>query len=282
MDKKHVAEILNEIGIFLELKGENQFKVRAYLNGARAVEMLEGDISQLVDTDGGIQQVKGIGSALAEKITTLVTTGDLPYYRELKQSVPQGLLEMLRIPGLGPKKISALHDTLGIASVSELEYACRENRLLDLKGFGQKTQVSILKGIEYIKKFRGNFLYGDVIGQAERLVEALKICPEVLDVQVCGSLRRCKEIVKDIDVVASSVQAEKVMKFFSNLQSVAEVKAYGKTKTSVTLENGIQADLRVVLPETFPCTVHHFTGSREHNTAMRGRAKTRGIKREQF
>ena len=146
MDKKHVAQVLHEIGVLLELKGENPFKVRAYENGARTIEMLDEDIGKLV-AEGTIREIKGIGSALAEKITQLVTTGDLPYYHVLKSSLPDGLLEMLRIPGLGPKKIYRLYEALGISGVSELEYACRENRLLDLKGFGQKSQEMFFRSV---------------------------------------------------------------------------------------------------------------------------------------
>lgn len=281
MDKKQVAQILHEIGVLLEIKGENPFKVRAYINGARTIEMLDEDIVHLVTTSR-IEQVNGIGSALAEKITTLVTTGELPYYHQLRASVPDGLLEMLRIPGLGPKKIYTLYKILGISDVAELAYACHENRLLDLKGFGQKSQDSILKGIEYIKKFQGQFLYGDVTGQAKNLLEYLKVCPDIKDISIAGSLRRCKAIVKDIDLVASSLHVGKIMKFFISLPQITDVKASGETKTSITLETGISSDLRVVGPDEFPYALHHFTGSKEHNTAMRQRAKTRGLKINEY
>jgi DNA polymerase (family 10) len=281
VDKKQIARILNEIGVLLELKGENPFKVRAYANSARIIEMLNEDIGQLVET-GRIKQLKGIGKALADKITILVTTGDLPYYHELKSSLPEGLLEMLRIPGLGPKKIFSLYKTLCISGIAELEYACRENRLLGLKGFGQKSQDSILKGLEHIKKFQGRFLYEDVIGQAQDLLERLRECPQVEMIKIAGSLRRCKEIVKDIDLIASSLQPKEVMKYFTDLSRIAEVKAAGETKTSVMLQTGISADLRVVSSEEFPCALHHFTGSKEHNTAMRHRAKAMGIKINEY
>ncbi len=281
MDKKQVAHILHEIGVLLELKGENQFKVRAYVNGARTIEMLTEDIVQLVET-GKIRKVKGIGSTLAEKITQMVTTGELPYYQELRSSIPEGLLEMLRIPGLGPKKIYMLYQTLNIADIAELAYACHENRLIELKGFGKKTQDTILKGIEYIKKFQGQFLYGDVIGQAETLLEQLRECPQVHDISIAGGLRRCKEIVKDIDLVASSDHAHEVMQYYTALPQVDEVVASGETKTSIKLASGINTDLRVVAREEFPYALHHFTGSKEHNTAMRQRAKAQGVKMNEY
>jgi len=281
VDKKTVAYILHEIGVLLKLKGENQFKARAYIYGARTIEMLDEDITQLVKT-GKIKEVKGIGKTLAENITELINTGDLAYYHELKESIPDGLLDLLRIPGLGPKKAYKLYKTLGIFSIAELEYACHENRLLDLKGFGPRSQANILKGIEHIKKFQGKFVYADVFVQAENLVEKLKECVQIKDISIAGSLRRFKEIIKDIDLVASSLEPEKVMDYFVALPQVVEVIAKGETKSSVTLGTGINVDLRVVVPEEFYYALHHFTGSKEHNTAMRYRAKTMGIKINEY
>ncbi len=281
MDKKQVAHVLRDIGVLLELTGENPFKVRAYVNAARTIEMLEGDIETLVAA-GDLRSVKGIGSALAEKITTLVTTGELPYYETLKQQVPPGLLDMLRIPGLGPKKISALYATLSISDIAELEYACKENRLVALKGFGRKTQERILQGLEHIRKFQGQFLAGVVLPTAEELRLQLSRSAAVADVQIAGSLRRRKELVKDIDLVASSQEPRAVMHSFVELPGVAEVVSSGDTKTSVVCTSGINADLRVVSPEQFPFALHHFTGSREHNTAMRQRAKSLGLKMNEY
>lgn len=276
-----MAQILQEIAVLLELKGENQFKVRAYINGSRIIEVLDQDLRELVET-GKITDVKGIGKALGDNITELVLTGNLSYYTELKNSIPSGLLDILRIPGLGPKKVYKLYQTLGITSIRELEYACKENRLLDLKGFGPKSQANILQGIEHIKKFQGQFVYAEVITEAQKIWDALKGYPEIKEINIAGSLRRSKEVVKDIDLVCSAENEEKIMEYFINLPQVIQVINKGNTKTSVLLESGINCDLRVVKPSLFPYALHHFTGSKEHNTAMRHRAKTLGIKINEY
>ncbi|MGI6227542.1 MAG: DNA polymerase/3'-5' exonuclease PolX [Peptococcales bacterium] len=281
MDKRVVAQVLTEIALYLELKGENQFKVRAYQNAARTIELLNEDLRELITT-GKIKEVKGIGKTLADNITELVITGNLSLFQELKKSVPAGLLEVITIPGVGPKKAGKLFETLGISSVAELEYACRENRLVELKGFGSKSQENILKGIEHIKKYRGQFIYADVFLEGEKLVGELKKCSDVHQVSIAGSLRRFKEVVKDIDIVASSTKPSKVMDYFSGLSRVAEVIVQGETKMSVTLHTGINVDLRVVSPEQFFSALHHFTGSKEHNTALRHRAKNMGIKINEY
>ncbi|MFZ7102659.1 MAG: DNA polymerase/3'-5' exonuclease PolX [Peptococcaceae bacterium] len=281
MDKKKAAKILHEISVFLELKGENQFKIRAYQNGARTIEMLDEDLAALVET-GRIKAIKGIGNTLAGQVTELIQTGDLAVYHELKNGIPEGLLEMLTIPGLGPKKAYHLYETLGIASIAELEYACKENRLLELKGFGPKSQLNILQGIEHVKKYRGQFIYGDVYEYAEEIAAELKKCPALVKISIAGSLRRFKEVVKDIDLLASSAAPGQVMEYFCSLTQVGEIIARGDTKTSLSLKSGINVDLRVVKPDEFYYALHHFTGSKEHNTAMRHRAKGLGIKINEY
>ncbi len=281
MDKKTVVDMLNEIGLLLELKGENPFKSRAYYNAARIIEVLDEDLETLVK-EGRLKDVKGIGEALNKKLTELVTTGKLKYYEELKQSVPSGLLEMLKIPGLGPKKIKVLYEKLGITTVGELEYACIENRLLSLPGFGEKTQKKIFDGIQFIKQFSGYHLYFEAYQEAVRLKEYLEHTGLVIRCEIAGSLRRKKEIVKDIDVLATSHHPQELMERFVNFQDIKDVVAKGDTKTSVILNSGINADLRVVKDEEFPYALHHFTGSKEHNTAMRHRAKAMGIKMNEY
>ncbi|MFO7153554.1 MAG: DNA polymerase/3'-5' exonuclease PolX [Caldicoprobacter oshimai] len=281
MDKKTVVDILNEIGLLLELKGENPFKSRAYYNAARIIEVLDEDLETLV-SEGRLKDVKGIGEALNKKLTELVTTGRLKYYEELKESVPPGLVEMLKIPGLGPKKIKTLYDKLGITTIGELEYACIENRLVSLPGFGEKTQKKILEGIQFIKQFSGHHLYFEAYEEAVKLKEYLKNTGLVIRCEIAGSIRRKKEIVKDIDILATSAQPDRLMDCFVNYQGVKDVVAKGDTKTSVVLNSGINADLRVVKDEEFPYALHHFTGSKEHNTAMRHRAKAMGIKMNEY
>ena len=282
MQMHGVAGILEQIGLMLELKGENPFKSRAYYSAARTVEMLgEDELRRLVEADK-LKDVKGIGAAINEKLKELVTTGTLPYYNELKASIPEGLFEILKVPGLGPRKVSALYDTLEITSLAELEYACRENRLVNLKGFGPKTQQNILEGIEFIRQHQGRHFFSEAKKTALELLKEMEKLPALVDVALAGSIRRCLEVVKDIDLVASSNSPADLADQFSALPAVSEVIAHGDTKVSVRLQQGISADLRVVKPVEFPYALHHFTGSKEHNTAMRSRAKTLGIKVNEY
>ncbi|MBI3329367.1 MAG: DNA polymerase/3'-5' exonuclease PolX [Nitrospinae bacterium] len=282
MNKKEVARILEEIGTLLELQGENPFKSRAYYTAARVISGLDAPGLQDLVHSGTLRTLKGIGTALAEKITELVTTGHLGYYEVLKQEVPAGLLEMLAIPGMGPKKVKAIHDHLGITTVGELEYACHENRLVDLPGFGRKTQVNLLKGIERLNQHRGQYLCHEALRAAEEMREALADSRTILRVALAGSLRRRNEIVRDIDLLASATDGERVLAVLAKLPPVEEVLASGPSEASVRLKAGINADLRIVNDEEFPFALHHFTGSQAHNTAMRGWAKERGFKLNEY
>lgn len=283
MDKKKVAAILEEIGVMLELKGENPFKTRAYFNGARIIETQVADLAAVVES-GEIDNIKGIGQALSEKITTLVQTGSLPYYEELKNQTPPGLLEMLEIQGLGAKKIKTIHEQLKISTIGELEYACRENRLRDLPGFGQKSQDKILQGIEWRKKYSERFLFHIALDEAGKLLEYLRQNKKIKRMELAGSLRRKKETIKDIDILASCADAdrEELMKYFTTCPGVQNITGQGNTKSSVVLESGINADFRLVTDEEFPFALHHFTGSKEHNTAMRALAKKSGLKMSEY
>jgi DNA polymerase (family 10) len=271
MDKNAIIDSLNEIAVLLELNGENMFKVQAYRNAARNLELLEEDFAALIAQDR-LGQIKGIGEALREKITALATTGALPYLDELRRSVPPGLLEMLHIPGLGPKKVHALYHKLKISSVDALEAACRAGKISKLEGFGAKTEENILAGIERMRQFASQFHYDDALEIAESLLEDLRAHPDVARCAIAGSLRRSKETVKDIDLLASSKKPEKVIAAFTALPGVRSVNSSGSTKASVVLEGGIPCDLRVVSDKEFPYALHHFTGSKEHNVAMRQRA----------
>lgn len=281
MDKKEISRILEEIGLMLELKGENPFKIKAYVNGARIVELLEGDLKDYIK-DGKIEGIKGIGKALSDKIVELYETGRLKYYEELKSSIPSGIFDIMRIPGIGPKKAKTLYEKLDIKSIGELEYACKENRLITLDGFGEKTQEKILKGIQELKKYSGLFLYSYVKPIAEEIKERLMTSSLVTKCEIAGSLRRKKEVVKDIDIIASAKEPMKLMDYFTELEQIEEVISKGETKTSVRLKAGMMMDLRVVEEEQFPYALHHFTGSKEHNTALRHRAKKMGIKINEY
>jgi len=279
--KETVIQILEEIATLLELTGENPFKSRAYQTAARNLEKIDTDFYALVEQNR-LYEIEGVGEAINKKITQLMRTGKSEYYETLKASVPPGHLEMLKISGLGPKKIHALYEQLGIKNVGELEYACLENRLVDLKGFGKKTQDNILAGIANLKVYKERRLYAEVAAEAEVLMDYLKKHESVLSISIAGSLRRGNETIKDIDILAASGNPETLAKHFAAYSQVETVTAGGETKVSVVLRSGINADLRIVTPDEYPYALHHFTGSKEHNTAMRGRAKDMGLKMNEY
>ena len=275
MDKNSIAEILNEIGVLLELKGENAFKIRAYQSGARALESLDEDISDVVN-ESRLNSIKGIGKALAEKIETLHRSGKLEYYDKLRSSVPKGLIEILEIAGMGAKKIRAVHQSLEIDSISELEKACREGRIANLTGFGAKSQEKILTGIRNREIYSKRHIWWDARSVAQPILDGLRKLPEVTRAEHAGSLRRGCETVGDLDFIVASSNSGPIMEWFTEQGGIAEVTAKGETKSSVRLEGGIQADLRVVPEEQFYFALHHFTGSKDHNVLMRQRAISRG------
>ena len=279
--KAEIIEILDELALLLEMKGENPFKSRAYANAARSLEALDEDLDLIV-REGRLATIKGVGEAISKKIEELATTGQLGYYHDLRAGIPAGHFEMLKIPGLGPKKINNLYEKLGIETIGELEYACQENRLLDLPGFGSKTQQKILAGIDALKHYRERHLYGEVIAEAMDLQQFLADQRGVIAANIAGSLRRGNEVVKDIDLLAATDDHLSLADAFASLPQVASVIAKGDTKVSVTLNSGINADLRIVSPSQYPYALHHFTGSREHNTALRGRAKKYGLKMNEY
>jgi len=281
MNKDQVAQVLTEIATLLELKGENPFKSRAYANAARAIEGL-GEPLETVFAPESEARLKGIGDSLHKKICELVATGKLAYYEELKNSVPAGLLVMLGIPGLGPKKVKALHERLGVETMEQLEKACQLNRVAELAGFGEKTQANILSGIAFRRQYASLHLLRDAWLAAEPILESLRGHPDVVRCGAAGSLRRGKEIIGDIDLLASSRNPPSVIEFFTQQPGVASVSAQGETKASVVLEGGIQADLRVVSDVEFPFALAYFTGSKEHNIVMRQRAIQRGLRLNEY
>lgn len=281
VSKKDLVRTLEEIGTLLDLKGENPFKSRAYFAAARSIEATDEDLSYLIES-GQLASLKGIGKALNEKITELVTTGALEYYNTLKASIPQGLVEMLKIQGLGPKKIKILHDKLQITTIGELEYACIENHLIEIPGFGRKTQENILKGIQHYKKYSQRHLYADVIREADNILEKLSQHAAVTHSCIAGSLRRCRETVKDIDILVATDNSANIADWFEALPQVERVTGRGDTKVSVILTSGINCDLRIVRKAEYPHALQHFTGSSEHNTALRSLAKNAGLKMNEY
>jgi DNA polymerase (family 10) len=281
MDKDQVAAILVEIGTLLELKGENPFKTRAYTNGARTLEGLTEPLEKLV-AEKRLGELKGFGDALQEKVTTLVTTGRLPYYENLKASLPPGLLEMLGLQGVGPKKVKRLYDELGVDSIEKLEAACKDGKIAVLDGFGEKSQAKILEAIAFKRQFASRHRLVDALVVAEPVLESLRGHPDVIRCSTAGSLRRWKEVIGDIDFLVSSKNPASVIEFFVSQPGIQNVMAKGETKASVILGDGIQADLRVVSDVEYPFALAYFTGSKEHNIVMRQRAISRGLRLNEY
>jgi len=278
-DKHQLARVLEEIAVFLELKGENPFKVKAYHTAARTIDKVDMDLATLAQQ---WDTVKGIGKTIGQQVEEFAATGHLAYYDELKFAVPPVLFELVKIPGLGPRKALVLHDKLGINSVGELEYACRENRLKDLAGFGEKTQTKLLEGIEYIKKFQGQFLLCDALPIAEKLAQILCAHSFIDKAQVAGSIRRRLETVKDIDIVVASTQPELVGDAVVAMPGVQQLISRGSTKISLKLITGMNLDVRIVPPEQFVGCLHHFTGSKEHHVQLRRLAKEQELKINEY
>jgi len=281
VSKDQVAEVLIGIATLLELNGENPFKTRAYLNAARTIETMSEPLDKVV-AEGRLGEMKGIGEGIQKKITELVTTGKLAYYEELKAATPPGLVAMLEIPGLGPKKIKALHDELGIETVEQLEQACQGGQIAGLKGFGEKTQTNILEGIHRRRAYASRHLISDALPTAEPLLEALRSHPDVIRCSAAGSLRRHREVIGDIDLLASSKKPVEVIEFFTRQPGILNVIAKGETKASVLLEGGIQSDLRVVSDAEYPFALMYFTGSKDHNIVMRQRAIDRDLRLNEY
>jgi DNA polymerase (family 10) len=273
--KDQTADLLESIARLLELKGENLFKIRAYTHAARALETFTGDLSKLA-AEGRLGEIPGIGKAIAEKLGEWFATGRLEYYEQLKAEFPTGLFELFELQGLGPKKIKALWEQLGVTSVAELQAACNDGRVEGLPGFGKKTADNILAAVEARARFAGRFRIGDIAGDAERMLGDLRELPEVLQASLAGSYRRRKEVVGDLDFIVATNHPEQVSRFFVEHAMVENILANGATKSAVRFKSGIQADLRVVKTAEYPFAINYFTGSKEHNIGLRSRALARG------
>ncbi len=281
MDKDQIAAILVEIGALLELKGENPFKTRAYANAARTLESLTEPLEKLIKEER-LGEIKGIGEALQKKITELFTTGKLAYYEELKASIPAGLMEIVQIPGVGPKKAKTLFEQLAISTVLELEAAGLAGKIAVLAGFGEKSQAKILEGIKFKRTYASRHLLAEALSVAEPLLEALRQHPDVIRCSAAGSLRRSRETIGDVDLLASSKKPAEVIEAFTKEPPVMSVSAKGDTKATVILAGGIQADLRVVSDAEYPFALMYFTGNKEHNIVLRQRAIQRGLRLNEY
>ncbi len=284
MTNHEIAAVLARIGVYRELKGENPFKALAFQRAARVVERHPESLETLVAEDR-VYGIQGIGSSIAEVIRELVRTGKSASLEALKAEFPPGLEEVLELPGLGPKRVRLLWQKLGIASLRELEYACRENRLLGLEGFGVKSQEKILKAIDYHKRFRGLFLYAEAEAIAGEAIAELEATGRFQALHRAGSLRRGKRVLKDIDILAiprPHAAPDKVKAALVELADSADsVSAEGDTKISIRRQ-GLTIDFRLLAPESEGPALQHFTGSKEHNTLLRGRAKGLGLKMNEY
>ena len=273
MNRQQIAGIFAEVATLLELRGENPFRVRAYANAARIVEGLQQDLAALA-ADNRLTDIKGIGADLAAKITEMLTTDRLKFHDDLKASFPPGLLDLLRIPGFGPKKTKVVYDQLQVDSLDKLEAACQAGKVAELAGFGEKSQQKILEGIVLLRQFSGRHHFHTATAVAVPVLAALRSQAGVIRCSVAGSLRRCRETIGDVDFLVSAKPADApgIIADFVGMPGVRAVSAQGATKASVVLAGGIQADLRVVSDDQYAFALNYFTGSKEHNIALRSRA----------
>ncbi len=269
--REHLAEILDEIGLLLELKGENPFKIRAYRNGAEVIRSFDGDIVTRA-RENDLKNIKGIGEALQQKLHELASSGQLVFYESLREEFPEGLFELLELQGLGPKKVKSLHEDLSIQCLDGLRQACESGEVATLPGFGAKSAEKILRAIDTHERFAGHYLLADVAPEAERILQLLRHHPDVSRAEIAGSYRRGKETLHDLDFLVATRTPAVVTSFFTEIEGVHEILAHGSTKSSIRLSNGLQCDLRAVSSDEWPFALMYFTGSKEHNVELRSRA----------
>ncbi len=276
-----LARIFSDIADMLEIKEESIFRISAYRRAARAMESLTEDVAE-VAARGALQEIPGIGKSTAEKIEEFLKTGHIRYYDELRASLPEGITTLMSVPEVGPKTAVLLYERLGVKTVEELEQAARQGLVRSLPRMGAKTEENILKGIELIRRTKERLPLGQVLPHAKEVEEALRALKEVHALSLAGSIRRMKETIGDIDLLVTSSQPARVMEVFTTLPSVQRVLARGPTRSSVLLEVGVQADVRVVRPQSFGAALQYFTGSKEHNVKLRERGVRRGYKLNEY
>jgi DNA polymerase (family 10) len=280
MKNQQIATIFNEIAELLELKGGNSFRIRAYRRAAQNLDGLAQDVAML--TEDELMDIPGIGKDLAGKVREYVETGAIAKHEELKKDIPAGVLELLRVPGLGPKKAKLFYDRLKITSAEALKAAITEGRLAGLSGIQKKTEENILRGIAALKKGSERTPLGRALPLAEEIVRRLKNAAPVGRIEVAGSIRRRRETVRDIDILVTSARPQEVMEVFVHLPHVNRVLAHGETKSSMVTDEGIQVDLRVVDEDSFGAALQYFTGSKEHNIRLREMAVKAGLKINEY
>ncbi len=280
MTNQEIARAFNEIADLLEIKGENPFRIRAYRRAAQNIESLGRDVAEMSEDE--ITRVPGIGKDLAGKIREYIEKGRIERLEELRREIPRGLTEIMTVPGVGPRTAKVIFESLGISTIEELEEAARGGRLQGLPGIKKKTEENIIRGIEMLKRGKERQPLGKVMPLAEDIIERLKRVRSVRKISLAGSLRRWRDTIKDIDILATSTNPTEVMNAFVRLAEVEEVLLKGPTKSSVVLRDGLQVDLRVVEEESFGAALQYFTGSKAHNIKLRERAVKRGLKINEY
>lgn len=283
MINNQIAKILFEISVYLDMEGV-AFKPRAYEKAALAIEALEDDLKDIYKKEGlnGLKRIPGVGESIAEKIEEYIKTGRIKYHEDLRKKMPIDLENLLAIEGLGPKMIKKLYKSLKIKNIDDLEKAALSHKIRKLPTFGEKTEENILKGIGFLKKSKGRFVLGFIHPLIKEIENRLKKLKEVEKIQVSGSVRRMKETIGDIDFLAISKNPSKVMDFFVSMPEVINIYSKGKTKSSVRLNNGIDADLRIVKKESFGSASQYFTGNKDHNIILRKIAQAKGLKLNEY
>lgn len=279
--ESEVIARLEEMSRLLEVVGANPFKIRAFFNAARALESLPEDLETMMESKE-ILEIPGIGKGIYGHVDEMLKTGTFEEFEELKKTVPPGVLDMMRIPGLGPKKVKAIFEKLNIKSLEELEDAIAKDAIAGLPGFGKKSQENIIKGIERRRRYDKRHLYSAAMKEADKIVDVLSKHEDVQRFLLGGSLRRRRETIKDIDILISADKSDDIMEAFTGMPRVDRIIARGATKSSVVLKDDINADLRVVQDDEFAFASHYFTGSKQHNTELRGRAKKLGYKLNEY
>ena len=283
MTNGQIADSLDLVADLLEFTGANMFRVRAYRNGARAIRDLPESVTSIVaDDPQRLLDIDGVGKSVCEKCVVLVETGELPQLNDLLQQVPRTVLEMLRIPNLGPRKAAALYNELGIQTLEQLQAACEEGRVRQLKGFGEKTEAVILKGIAIAESASRRIYWSTANDYAQAMKQHLEACVAVRKIELAGSYRRGRETIGALDVLVVADEVNEVMDRFADFAGVADIIVRGETKMSVRLESGLQIDLRVVADESFGAALQYFTGSKDHNVILRGMAKQQGLKINEY
>lgn len=281
MQNRAIAAMFTDIADMLEIKEDSPFRITAYRRAARALEEIGEDIAAVAGR-GELLKIPGIGKGTAEKIQEFLATGTCQYYEEIRATLPPGITTLMSVPEVGPKTALLLHQKLGITTVDQLEQACRDGLVRKLPRLGAKTEANILKGIALIRRTKERQPIGRVLPLAQEILDALRALKDVRELAVAGSLRRMKETIGDIDLVATSGRPERVMETFITLPRVKQVLAKGPTRSSVVLDSGVQADVRVVEPESFGAALQYFTGSKDHNVKVRERAVRHGLKMNEY